>query len=338
MDSSRDRRAILAIVIGVLVGPAVIGFMVNQLAERQRQAEEVRIPVVGAAQRAGVRRLAAAAVRASTIVDGPAAIRSAPSATATRTSCVVIPTDFAEKLRRVARRRRQARRRRLARLRAAAGQPRARAAAALQLGDRRAAAGRARRQPRSGRRPLRVDEVEVSTAQQRAATILNFLGLFMLLVGAHRRRCSSPPTRRPANASAARSSRCWSIRCRAARSSAASGWRPARRRCIAVGLTMGFCVRAAEARARARISACEFASGRRRCGTMLLAALSVCPLSAALQACVGTYSRSFKEAQSYMGILMTLPVMAIGVVGAIYPLTVTSCGCTPFRCCLSTCW
>ena len=34
-DSSRDRRAILAIVIGVLVGPAVIGLILGPLAETQ---------------------------------------------------------------------------------------------------------------------------------------------------------------------------------------------------------------------------------------------------------------------------------------------------------------
>ena len=48
-DSVRDRRAILAIVFGVLVGPAVIAFMVNRIAERQRSAEQVAIPIVGAA-------------------------------------------------------------------------------------------------------------------------------------------------------------------------------------------------------------------------------------------------------------------------------------------------
>ena len=47
-DSARDRRAILAIVFGVLVGPAVIAFMVDRLADRERQAEQVRIPIVGA--------------------------------------------------------------------------------------------------------------------------------------------------------------------------------------------------------------------------------------------------------------------------------------------------
>ena len=48
-----------------------------------------------------------------------------------------------------------------------------------------------------------------------------------------------------------------------------------------------------------------------------VAALSVCPLSAAPQLFVGTYSRSFKEAQSYIAPLMFLVV--IPAVAAMLP-------------------
>ncbi|HEY9467209.1 MAG TPA: hypothetical protein VIR54_29155, partial [Vicinamibacterales bacterium] len=41
--------------------------------------------------------------------------------------------------------------------------------------------------------------------------------------------------------------------------------------------------------------------------------------SAALQSAVATLARSFKEAQSYMGVLVLLPMIP-GVVGALYPL------------------
>src|SRR5688572_26630401 len=47
-DSSRDRRALFAVVVGVLVGPLAIGIVVNRVADLQRKAEEIRIPVAGA--------------------------------------------------------------------------------------------------------------------------------------------------------------------------------------------------------------------------------------------------------------------------------------------------
>ena len=50
-----------------------------------------------------------------------------------------------------------------------------------------------------------------------------------------------------------------------------------------------------------------------------LAALPMCLFSAALQAAVATLARSFKEAQSYMGVLILVPMMP-GVMVALYPL------------------
>jgi sodium transport system permease protein len=52
---------------------------------------------------------------------------------------------------------------------------------------------------------------------------------------------------------------------------------------------------------------------------MLAAMWPLCLLTAAMQACIATLARSFKEAQSYMGILMVLP-MLLGLAGALYPL------------------
>ena len=70
-DWSRDRRSIITVLISSLLAPAIIGIMFTQLASRQRQVEDVKIPVVGAAyapalidwlrQQSGVE-----------IVDGPA--------------------------------------------------------------------------------------------------------------------------------------------------------------------------------------------------------------------------------------------------------------------------
>jgi sodium transport system permease protein len=314
-DSSRDRRAILAIVIGVLVGPAVIGFMVNHLAERQRQAEQVRIPVVGAAHApafVGWLRMQWGV----TVVDGPEDAERAVRDGKEDVILVILP-EFAERF----------------------GGSRAAPVSLVSDGSRDSSTPQvarvrellmrysseiaALRLIAHGVSPqvvttLRVDEVEVSTAQQRAANILNFLGLFMLMsaltggvqlatdstAGERERGSLEPLLVNPVPRGALVGGK-WLA------ASAAS--------LLAVVLSMGFCagllklVLAPDIGVRIPIGATQM-------GTILLAALSVCPLSAALQVFVGTYSRSFKEAQSYIGILMTLPVMAIAVVGAIYPL------------------
>ena len=75
----------------------------------------------------------------------------------------------------------QDRRRQLAQRGAADHRARAPAAAALQRRDRQPAADCSRRE--SGRRstPLQLEEVEVSTAQQRAAQVLGFIPMFIIL-------------------------------------------------------------------------------------------------------------------------------------------------------------
>ena len=69
-DWSRDRRSILTVLASSLLAPGLIFFLFNSMASRQRQVEDVTIPIVGAAhapafvdwlkQQAGV-----------TVVDGP---------------------------------------------------------------------------------------------------------------------------------------------------------------------------------------------------------------------------------------------------------------------------
>ena len=42
---------------------------------------------------------------------------------------------------------------------------------------------------------------------------------------------------------------------------------------------------------------------------MMAAVLPMCLFTSAMQSCVATLARSFKEAQSYMGILILLPML-----------------------------
>ena len=46
-DAFRDRRAIYSVLFGSLFGPALVGFMFNAIADRQREIEDINLPVVG---------------------------------------------------------------------------------------------------------------------------------------------------------------------------------------------------------------------------------------------------------------------------------------------------
>ena len=60
-DSLRDRRALFSIAFSIVIGPVLVGFMMNRIADRQREAEQRRDSGRGTAARAGARRLAPAA-------------------------------------------------------------------------------------------------------------------------------------------------------------------------------------------------------------------------------------------------------------------------------------
>ena len=314
-DSSRDRRAIFALVFGVLVGPAVIAVMVNRIADREREAEEVRVPVVGAErapalvewlrEQPGVEVVPGPAQAADAVRDGDEDL------------VIVIAKDFAEKFRAL----------KAASIDVVSDGSRDSSRPAIrrvtELLARYSAEIGARRLVVRGLAPevaatLRIRNVDVSTAQQRAAAILNFLGIFMLVsallggmqlatdstAGERERNSLEPLLVNPVPRGALVAGK-WLA------ASAAS--------MFAVALTMFFCVLllkkvlAPDIGIRVRLGAPQLAD-------MMIAAVSICPLAAALQACVGTYSRSFKEAQSYMGVLTTVPVTAIALAGALYPL------------------
>ena len=48
LDSFRDKRALSSILLSILVGPLITAFMMNRIADRQKEADDVRIPIVGA--------------------------------------------------------------------------------------------------------------------------------------------------------------------------------------------------------------------------------------------------------------------------------------------------
>ena len=313
-DSLRDRRALWSIVFSVLIGPVLIGFMMNKLADRQREADMVRIPMVGLNraptlvkwlnQQSGVR-----------VVEGPPDAEKAVREQ--RESVVVIvPEDFAERFR--------------------SSRP-----APLQLisdgsrNDVRASVQRVqlllqqyaaeisslrlimRGVSPAAVRPLAIEEIEVSTAQQRAAQILTFIPMFIMVAGfvggmqiatdstaGERERGSLEPLLvNPAPRVAFVTGK-WMAATLAA--------------IVSVCLTTVLCAQLTRL-LRLEDMGIRLEIGPEHVGPILLAVGPMCLFTAALQAAVATLARSFKEAQTYMGVLILAPMLP-GVISSLYPL------------------
>jgi sodium transport system permease protein len=314
-DSSRDRRAMAALIFSVLAGPAVIAFMVDRIADRERQVEQVQVPIVGI-ERAPALVDWLRGQSGVTIVPGPGqperAVRDGD-----QDVVLVISSDFPDRFRGVKAAgvdivfdgSRQTSRPAVNRVRELLARYSAEIGA-LRLVVRGISPEVAA--------PLRLRSLDVSTSQERAAAILNFLGIFMLAsallggmqlatdstAGERERQSLEPLLVNPVPRGAL----------------AAGKWLAASTASvIAVTLTMGVSVLLLKLVLAPDIGV-RLSLGPPQLVAMLVAALSICPLSAALQATVGIYSRSFKEAQSYMGVITTVPIMAIALVGALYPV------------------
>ncbi|MGY8823531.1 MAG: ABC transporter permease [Candidatus Latescibacterota bacterium] len=93
IDGLRDRRSVMSAIIFPMIGPLFISFMFNTIAERQRESQDIDIPLVGGEHAPGfvdwIER------RGFTPIDGPedpqAAVRDG-----THDFVLVIPEDFAE--------------------------------------------------------------------------------------------------------------------------------------------------------------------------------------------------------------------------------------------------
>jgi sodium transport system permease protein len=314
-DAFRDRRAILSIVIGAVFGPLLVGVMLNRLADRQRQIEDVRIPVVGAEhapalidwlkQQAGVE-----------IVAGPS---DAETAVRDRNEdvVVVIPPEFQKKFRSsspaqvkiVSDGSRNASRPKVQRVRSLFARYGAEIGAMRLVG---------RGVSPAIATPLQIEDVEVSSAQQRAATILNFIPLFIVLAaftggmqiatdstaGERERGSLEPLLVNPAPR----------------RSIAAGKWLAASfSAMLSVLLTTGLVlamlqyIPMQEFGIRFRLDPAQVAG-------LLGAVLPMCLLSTGIQTYLATFAKSFKEAQSYMGILIMFPMLP-GLLSSIYPLS-----------------
>jgi sodium transport system permease protein len=313
-DSFRDRRALSSILFSVVIGPVLVGFMMNRLADRQRQAETVRIPIVGMNraptlvnwlnQQYGVQ-----------VVEGPSDAEKAVREQ--RESVVVIvPEDFAERFRAS----------RPAPLQFISDSSRTDTGPSVQrvqlLLQQYASEISSLRLIMRGvspaaMRPLDIEQIEVSTAQQRAAQILNFIPMFIMVAGfiggmqiatdstaGERERGSLEPLLvNPAPRVALVTGK-WMAASLAA--------------IVSVCLTTGLCAQLMRLM-RLEDIGIRLEIDLQHVGPILLAVTPLCLFTVALQAAVATLARSFKEAQTYMGVLILAPMLP-GILSALYPL------------------
>ncbi len=314
MDGLRDKRSIWSLVFSSLVGPLLIGYMFTAIAERQRGADEVKLPVVGAehapafmdwlGQQSGVE-----------IVPGPP---DAEQAVRQRKQDVVLIIDkeFSDKFSRslpapvklVADETRDTARPKVRRVRALI------AAYSSGIGSLRLIA---RGVSPTVASVIRVDDVEVSSSQQRAARILNFLPMFLMMaafVGCLQIAADSTAGERERG------------------SLEPLLLNPVSRRAIVVGKWLAAAAFGASAvlfsaalitgimlRIPLHELGASFRFGPAEITWLLVLILPVAFLGSALVMFVSMFARSYKEAQSYLGMLVLVPMLP-GMFSAIVPM------------------
>jgi sodium transport system permease protein len=313
-DASRDRRALYTLLFSAAFTPALLAFMLNRIAERQREAEDIRIPVVGVehapalidwlGQQAGVQ-----------IVPGPADPEAAVR-DRNEDVVVVITPEFAKKFRSsspaqvkvVSDGSRSTSRPKVQRVRGLLGRYNA------EIGSMRLVA---RGVSPSIASALQIEDVEVSSAQQRAAQILSFIPLFVVLAsfiggmqiamdstaGERERGSLEPLLVNPAPRSAL----------------VGGKWLAATAGSMTnVLLTTTLCLAMLKFIPLQEFGV-RFRLGPPQIAGVLAAVLPLSLLMTGIQTYFASFARSFKEAQSYMGFLMMIPMLP-GMLATLYPM------------------
>ena len=314
LDGFRDKRALYTVMISSLFGPLLIGFMLNQFANQERSAQEIKIPIVGQAygpvlvnwlqQQRGVE-----------IAPGPADAESAVR-DHKEEFVLVIEKDFAEKFREsrgapvqvVSDSTRQTTTRKVRRLQKLLtsfnGQM-----AALRL----IAHGVS---PSIGS-VLKIDEVEISNAQQQSATIFNTIPLFLIAAaftvamqlstdataGERERGSLEPLLINPVPR--------WQI----------IGGKYAAAAIVALGGMAATLAITAYVLTRLPLEDLGIRNhlGLPECLLLSLALIPIGLLAPAAQIYLACFAKSFKEAQSYMSFLIIAAVLP-GTITTFYPI------------------
>jgi sodium transport system permease protein len=314
-DGIRDRRAIMSMLIGAVIAPLLFGTMFTVIAGRNKDAEEIKLPVAGVEyapafvdwlkQQTGVEIVAAPA-------DPELAVRDRKEDV-----ILIIEKDFSKNMalakpaqvKLVSDSTRDSARPKVTRVRTLVTQYSGQLAALRLI---------ARGVAPSVASPLGVQEVEVSSAQERLATLLNILPILLVLAsltggmqiaidttaGERERGSLEPLLLNPVPRLALTAGK-WL---------AASAFG-----CGSVLFSMLLTVNVLR-----RVPWHDLGIRFRVPDADLMSLLAlVLPLAFFLSAvvmCVSTFARSFKEAQGYIGILVLLPMLP-GVLSSLYPLS-----------------
>ncbi len=314
-DALRDRRSLVSVGLGSLVGPVLVVGMLHAVADWQREVEAMRLPIAG-------RENAAALVawldqqEGIEVVDAPSdperAIRDRDE-----DLVVVIPPDYGEqfvaskpaKLRLLSDGARSSARPKVERVRGML------ARYGAEIGSLRLIARGVSPQVAM---PLEVDDVELSSAQERAASILGFVPLFVMLAaftGGMQIATDATAGERERGSLEAL------LVTPASRASIAAGkWLAATAlSASSVVLTALLCAVALGALPLAQLGM-RFRFDASDLALLLCAALPLCPLAASIELYLSTFARSFKEAQTYMGLLLLVPMLP-GVLSLVRPFS-----------------
>jgi sodium transport system permease protein len=315
MDGARDRRSLYSLAFSVLAGPLLVGFMFNRIAARQTSAREIEIPVIGAAnapalidwlrQQDGV-----------TIVEGP---EDAELAVRERDQdfVLVIPEEFGKQfaeakraeIQLVADGSRDTARPKVQRVRGL-----------LEMYGVQIATLRliARGVSPAIAAPIRIDEIEVSSAQQRAARILTFVPLFIMLAAfTGGMQIATDSTAGERERGSLEPLLCNPV----AREAFVIGkWLAAVVfAIICMVLTTALCTAVLESLPLQDVGI-RFRFDTKAAQGALAAALPMALLASSMQMFIASFARSFKEAQSYLGMLIMVPMLP-GILAAVYPLS-----------------
>ncbi|MBI2688985.1 MAG: ABC transporter permease [Acidobacteria bacterium] len=315
VDGFRDRRALYTLFFSTLFGPLIVGFMFSQFARQNKAAQEIQVPVVGREhapilmnwliQQSGVE-----------IIPGPedpeAAVRDRKS-----DFVLIVDKEFAAKFREsrpapvqvVSDSTSQSTRSKVQRLNSLLN------AFSAETGGLRLVSRGVSPQIVSA---LKVEQLEVATAQQRAAMIFNFIPMFLVIAlftagmpiasdstaGERERGSLEPLLLNPIPRSLL----------------VAGKWLAAGGAALlGMLLTMSIMLTVLSRLALEELGV------RNNIGTpqVLLLLAAVAPLgllSPAVQMFVACFARSFKESQSYLGLLMIAPTLP-GILAIFYPMT-----------------
>ncbi len=313
VDGLRDRRSIFSALLYPLVGPLLIGLMFAVIADQQRETDAFELPVAGAQyaeplvdhlRAQGIAVVAAPDEPERAVAEGEVAM------------VLVIPRDFGERFERlepapvqlvVDRSRNDTR----ADVRRVEGHVRRWSG---EIGGLRLVARGVSPEVAS---PVALEEVDVATPEEFSANVLNFIPMFIVLAafiggmqvaidttaGERERRSLEPLLTTPVPRLAA----------------VLGKWMAA---CIfgAVGvlLTVVCCVLVV-ARLPLEELGLALAVGAPEGLGLAAAALPVVPFAVGLQMLLGTFARSYKEAQTYMSLLVLVPMIP-GMVLSLYPV------------------